>query len=183
MYKIHISMVPDLGFISDHHPRTGTKYFAKHNNKASNHVKNIRFSSFFSRGPTLFNLLPAELRTPAPLNMTSEDKKTLQNKFKKRLDKWLELIPDQPTTEGLAREAETNSLINQLATHGREVADKWKEVSRRLDEEEQHTTSNTTNTTNTNTSVRPVRRRYNNYGRLTDDNRAQIVHALLNQQR
>ena len=31
MFKIHIGLVPDLGFVKDHNIRTNTKYFPKYN--------------------------------------------------------------------------------------------------------------------------------------------------------
>ena len=148
MYKIHIGMVPDLGLVSDHNNRTGTKYFAKHNRCAPEDVKNIRNSSFFSQGPRLFNLLPMNLRTPPKNPSTPEEATKLKNRFKSRLDKWLELIPDEPTTEGLGptdRSADSNSIVGQMRMHGREVNRKWLIVSKKLDMEEVATlTANTT---------------------------------------
>ena len=59
IFKIHIGLVPDLGFVKDHNIRTNTKYFPKYNIKASSGpAKTIHFSSFFTMGPMLYNLLP-----------------------------------------------------------------------------------------------------------------------------
>ena len=140
MYSIHIGQVQDLGFLSDYNPRTKTRYFAKYNQQASADIKAIRYSSFFSRGPALYNLLPPDMREPVTtLATTPEEKKKMKEKFKRRLDKWLELIPDQPTTEGLtpSRAANSNTLDDQIKMHGREIYTKWKEVSRQLDEEDE----------------------------------------------
>ena len=41
MYKIHIGMVPDLGFLSDN-GRQGVKYFAKENNQVPAGVQSLR---------------------------------------------------------------------------------------------------------------------------------------------
>ena len=135
MYKIHSSMVPDLGFLSDN-GRNGVKYFAKENPQAPKKTQNIRKSSFFSQGPLLFNLLPITLRKPVTRN-TPEEAKAMKDRFKKWLDKWLELIPDQPTTPGLTyRTADSNKLVDQVRAHKNEIAYKWKAVEKKLLEEE-----------------------------------------------
>ncbi len=142
LYNIHLQLVPDLGFLSDYHPRTGTKYFAKYKHQATADVKAIRYSSFFSQGPALFNLLPANMRAPAtPAN--PEEAKKLKDRFKIRLDKWLGLIPDQPTTAGLDhRSADSNTIKVQMSAHGREVNRKWKDISAKLDKEFEEEDSN-----------------------------------------
>ena len=88
MFYIHLQVVPDLGFLSDYNNRMGTKYFAKYNHGASNAVKSLRYSSFFTQGPRLFNLLPKELRRPAAAT-TPKEKDKAKEKFKRRLDAWL----------------------------------------------------------------------------------------------
>ena len=140
MYSIHIGQVPDLGFISDYNPRTKTKYFTKYNHQLSADAKSIRYSSFFTRGPVLYNLLPPDMQEPATNHVTTpEKKKKMKEKFKRRLDKWLELVPDQPTTEGLTpnRAANSNALDDQIRMHGKDVYTKWKQVARQLDEEDE----------------------------------------------
>ena len=128
MFKIHIGLVPDLGFVKGHNIRTNTKYFPKYNRKASSGPANtIRFSSFFTMSPMLYNLLPGDLRQLENINIPT---KLDTENFKGKLDKWLKLVPDQPTTAGMTRQAETNSLIDQLAIHGREVSRKWKTILR-----------------------------------------------------
>ena len=67
-------------------------------------------------GPMLYNLLPGDLRQLENINIPN---KLDTENFKGKLDKWLELVPDQPTTAGMTRQSETNSLIDQLAIHGR----------------------------------------------------------------
>ena len=134
MYKIHIGLNPDLGFLKDYNLRTKTNYFAKYNHSATAEVKRIRFSSFFAQGPQLFNLLPEEMRELVAIE--PEQMKNMSDKFKTKLDKWLELIPDQPTSEGLARQANSNSVLGQLRMHGREVRKKWKDIRRTLEREE-----------------------------------------------
>ena len=56
-------------------------------------------------GACLFNLLPAKLR-----NENSGDFLL----FKNHLDIFLAMVPDQPTTPGLARSAGSNSLLDQV---------------------------------------------------------------------
>ena len=68
-------------------------------------IKNARQSSLGVRGAKLFNILPKELR-----NISSQK----ADKFKSALDKFLSLVPDQPTIPGRGRAAETNSLLHQL---------------------------------------------------------------------
>ena len=136
MYNIHLQIVPDLGFLSDYNNRTGMKFFAKYNHGAPNTVKTLRYSSFFTQGPRLFNLLSLELRRPATAN-TPEERKKAKEKFKKRYDKWLVLVPDEPTTEEMNRTADSNSIVGQMRMHGRVVHRQWKIIWRRMAQEEQ----------------------------------------------
>ena len=138
MYKIFIGLAPDLGFLSDFTMRGGAKYFAKYNHHASSNVKSLRFSSFFTQGPRLFNLLPVNLRTPIPTPTRKEQDKRMKW-FKRRLDKWLELIPDEPNTEELTpyRAADSNSVVGQMRSHGRSVRKQWEVISKKLDQEEE----------------------------------------------
>ena len=137
MYKLHIGLVPDLGFLSDT-GRNGVKYFAKENPDAPKEVRSIRISSFFFKGPLLFNILPKELRTPARPNGPVESKKLLE-RFKRWLDKWLELIPDQPTTDETSgrRGADSNSLVDQMRANKIEVNRLWDRVRTQLEKEDQ----------------------------------------------
>ena len=135
----HIGIMPDLGFLSDT-GRTGVKYLAKENGKAPKEVKSLRISSFFSKGPSLFNLLPAALRQPARPKSKEEAKKLL-DKFKKWLDKWLELIPDQPTTDSIPndrRGAIANTLVEQMRANKLTINRQWDIVQRKLEEEERN---------------------------------------------
>ena len=65
-------------------------------------VRQYRERSLAVHGARIFNLLPVNLR-----NENSGD-------FKNHLDIFLSKIPDQPTTPGLARVAESNSLLDQV---------------------------------------------------------------------
>ena len=57
------------------------------------------------KGARIFNLLPSEIRNIDADNV---------DQFKKNLDDFLSQVPDQPTTAGLGRAAETNSLLHQI---------------------------------------------------------------------
>ena len=84
---------------------------SKYNNKAPESIKKLRRSSFFYRGPQLYNILPEKLRI---LEEIVTPTKGHVESYKKRLDDFLKGIPDQPTIPGLQRVAETNSLIHQI---------------------------------------------------------------------
>ena len=62
-------------------------------------------SSFFVRGPKLFNCLPAHLRN---FDGTADT-------FKNRLDRFLKTVPDQPCLPAYQQPATSNSIIDQLA--------------------------------------------------------------------
>ena len=60
-------------------------------------MQQARERSLGVHGPRLFNMLPKSF----PL-------------FKNHLDIFLAMVPDQPTTSGLARPAASNSLLDQV---------------------------------------------------------------------
>ena len=76
-------------------------------------VETIRYASFASRGPRLFNAMPAEIR-----NLTE----CTTDHFKHALDKFLQNIPDEPLIPGLTqhRQVEGNSLVTWAARVARE---------------------------------------------------------------
>ena len=69
-------------------------------------VKRAREASLGVKGCKVFNLLPVSIRNI---------KGTTVDQFKKNLDNFLSLVPDQPSIEGSTRAAESNSLLHQLA--------------------------------------------------------------------
>jgi hypothetical protein len=107
-----------VGGISHYvHQRHGRKCFIRVTNPGP--YKTALYSSFAFRGPTLFNSLPRELR-----NITNCTK----DKFKSKLDKYLEIVPDQPLIPGYVqyRQAESNSIpdmnkLNCIGPHGLDV--------------------------------------------------------------
>ena len=68
-------------------------------------VRRARENSLSCKGAKMFNLLPADLR-----NITSDK----VSDFKSKLDLFLREVADEPTTAGVGRVAETNSLLHQL---------------------------------------------------------------------
>lgn len=74
-------------------------------------IRRLQYASLPIHGQQLFNTLPAEIR-----NLTNID----VDSFKRRLDKYLQLIPDEPQIPGYTaqRRAESNSLLDmtRLAT-------------------------------------------------------------------
>ena len=72
---------------------------------APGRAKKARERSLGVHGARLFNILPVNLR-----NENSGDFAL----FKNHLDIYLSKVPDQPTTQGLARAAVSNSLLDQV---------------------------------------------------------------------
>ena len=72
---------------------------------SSSLVRKARECSMGVKGARIFNLLPSEIRNIDADNV---------DQFKKNLDEFLSQVPDQPTTAGLGRAAETNSLLHQI---------------------------------------------------------------------
>ena len=86
--------------------RTGRKVASKGvKNKAPAAVRNARAATLAVRGAQLFNLMPLNLRNNNYGDLPM---------FKNHLDIYLDSIPDQPTIQGLARSAKTNSLLDQV---------------------------------------------------------------------
>ena len=135
IYKIRLGLVPDLGLQFEYNSRTGTKVTPKLNRKAPTWVTSIRQHTLCTKGPLLYNLLPKELRMTE--NITDPGKQHV-NSFKTKLDKWLHLIPDQPTIDELGRAASTNSIIHQVAMHSREIHRKWTSTNRATTQQHQH---------------------------------------------
>ena len=175
MYKMHMGIVPDLGFLSDD-TRNGPAYFPKFNRNAPEEVREARLSSFFVQGPKLFNMLPLMLRKPArPTN--KQEAKKLFDTFKRRLDKWLELIPDEPHTgRPVKRATDPNSIEAHMAKLGVQIKEQWAHVQRQIEREEaaaaKKNASETTtdgHTNNTNIAKTSRKRRGNHRSQLTDD--------------
>ena len=74
-------------------------------NVAPASVRNARAASLAVKGAKLFNLMPLGIR-----NSNHGDVLV----FKNHLDIYLSNIPDQPTTAGLGRAANSNSLLHRV---------------------------------------------------------------------
>ena len=74
-------------------------------NGVPTNVRQAKENSLRVKGCRLFNLLPAVLRNANHRDILM---------FKNNLDHFLSSIPDQPTTPGLTRAADTNSLLHQV---------------------------------------------------------------------
>ena len=68
-------------------------------------VRRAREATLACKGAKLFNLLPATLRNSDHGDIPM---------FKNHLDNYLSNVPDEPTIPGLARGAESNSLLHQI---------------------------------------------------------------------
>ena len=111
IYKIIIGVVPNLKaekftLVTETSARRGrTCNVPRLNPRAAAKIKSKIDASFPVYGAKLFNCLPKSLR----------DCDASVNTFKKRLDKFLKMIPDQPCLPGYQQPASSNSIIEQLA--------------------------------------------------------------------
>ena len=85
--------------------RTGRKAVPAPVPRAPACLKNARESSIAVKGAALYNSIPASLRNSDHGDIAM---------FKNHLDIYLANIPDQPTVAGLARGAQSNSLLHQI---------------------------------------------------------------------
>ena len=89
----------------------GMKVRRKFKHRAPEAIKKLRQSSFFYRGPQLYNMLPESLRQFEEI--TSPNQSHVMA-FKAKLDAFLATVPDQLVTLQRQRAAETNSLVHQI---------------------------------------------------------------------
>ena len=80
-------------------------------------VKTLHENSFFTQAALLFNSLPEHLRELQDVAPA----KNMVDSYKKKLDAFLSLIPDQP---GISTTVKSNSLIHQIPHYNR---NKWKQ--------------------------------------------------------
>ena len=101
LWKISQGMVSGYQVMFSNNPRRGRLIVPNQIvAKAPAMVRRAREASLAVKGARLFNLLPATIR-----NIDSDNVEI----FKKELDSFLSLVPDQPTIAGYPRPAETNS--------------------------------------------------------------------------
>ena len=73
----------------------------------------MRTQSFSYLAARIYNSLPRHLKRKQALE-ENFDRVIVVKEFKKQLDNFLTTLPDQPTTPGLTRAAETNSTVDQV---------------------------------------------------------------------
>ena len=120
-YRVLIGLMEYHGF-DVFMERGGIKIRSKYNRYAPAQIKKIRHSSFFYKGPQLYNLLPTDLRQMEEIDVPYQSH---VDEFKKKLDKYLTNIPDQPSVRELnqSRAAANNSLICQIPVYNRNNRD------------------------------------------------------------
>ena len=105
-------MVPNIDGTMEHkiktrkHPRHGTQCVIQ-NCTNRNPAQSLQENAITIFGPRLYNMLPKYLRD-------IESVKT--EKFKSELDKFLELIPDEPKMPNYVTASGSNSILDKL-TH------------------------------------------------------------------
>ena len=88
------------------HPRRGRECIVPRvNRNAPSNIQKLLYASLPVHGQQLFNTLPVELRNTTGCTVDS---------FKRRLDRYLSTIPDEPQIPGYTaqRRAESNSLLD-----------------------------------------------------------------------
>ena len=105
MWKIYKEMTPnDVGLQFYSTIRKGFKCRRPLHKSRQRHLNTLRFHSFTSLGPALFNLLPVSVKEASTLST-----------FKTRLDRFLKKFPDTPPTRGYVN-ANSNSLVDWAIT-------------------------------------------------------------------
>ena len=113
-HKIMLNMYPNPGFnpeditFDERYESICVK--PKYNPRAEEWVKRIRSASFFAKGPKLYQTVLPKLGGIAQI---SEPSKENLDKFKEKLDEFLQTIPDEPG-DGDGRVALTNSILDQI---------------------------------------------------------------------
>ena len=108
IWKIATGKSQGYELLFNHNPRRGREcHISSISKKAPLSVQKALEAGLSVRGAKIFNLLPAHIR-----NMEGHEVTVAH--FKKELDEFLQSIPDQPTTAGFCRAAQTNSLLHQI---------------------------------------------------------------------
>ncbi|XP_076061646.1 uncharacterized protein LOC143037393 [Oratosquilla oratoria] len=91
VWKILEGRVPNVGIVPNYHPRKGRLCYIMGTVGSIQRVKTIKHNSFTHNGPRFFNCLPRDLW---------DQKDTSPECFKRKLDKWLDGLPDHPPIPG-----------------------------------------------------------------------------------
>lgn len=106
--------VPGIGMTYTENDRTGIHFNQPTiKNTATGSFKQMKTHSFSYTAARIYNALPRQLKQKMGLE-ENFDKVRVVEEFKKKLDNFLTTVPDQPTTPGLTRAAETNSIVDQV---------------------------------------------------------------------
>ena len=121
-YRVIVGLIDFPWFeMYENNEDEGLKLRSKYNHRAPPYVRRKRHSSFFYKGPQLFNLIPTELRDVQEITRIREDPTQDDvDEFKKVLDQFLVNIPDEPSVPERQRVAATNSLICQIPLYRRQ---------------------------------------------------------------
>ena len=111
VWRIVEGQVPNVGSrqkgirYTNHIRRGRTCIVGRLNKRAPCYVRHLKDASVTIHGTRLFNLLPADIRNLSGCNV---------DRFKNRLDRYLERVPDEPQIHDYTaqRRAESNSLID-----------------------------------------------------------------------
>ena len=112
VWKILQGIVHNPGLVFYHHQRRGWLC------KIPQISESLREDSFLIRGPKLFNSMPLEIRNKT---MQEQSPQSAVDSFKRKLDKFLETIPDRPNLSSQYSEKigacdifgkKTNSLVD-----------------------------------------------------------------------
>ena len=113
IWKVLENLVPNSGIhytINARHGRTCTVPTVK--TTATARVRTLIHNSFSGCGPRLFNCLPKSLR-----DLTNCD----LSKFKTNLDRFLRMVPDEPTSPGLKTTSGLSNSLLDLQGHTRNI--------------------------------------------------------------
>ena len=116
IWKILEGQVPNCGLVTKFSERRGREVHIPPL-KGAQSVRKLREQSFQVNGPSLFNSIPRKIRDLTKVSI---------DEFKEQLDRYLQVIPDEPKVDGLTPNAcnpysaaPSNSLLDQSRTNRR----------------------------------------------------------------
>ena len=105
IWKIYKGLIPnDLNLQFYETNRFGPKCKRPKFNQRNRHISNIKFNSFTSNGPALFNVVPASIKFSRSLNI-----------FKNKLQLFLKSFPDNPPTPNYVS-SNKNSILEWVSS-------------------------------------------------------------------
>ena len=114
LFKMLHGLVPNIGMTFTENDRTGIHFYQPVTKKMmTGCFKNMKTQCFSYTAARIYNSLPRHLKQKQGLEDNYNRGKVVED-FKKELDCFLTELPDQPTTAGLTRAAETNSIVDQI---------------------------------------------------------------------